>query len=115
MNGPPCTVIHSSKNFSVDSTTAQSVVKQHKLVSNLSKDKERLSLEMQKKVFPILDGKDHNRLLYYFLIMERGCEGMQVAKDAQTHRSVLRHVMKLLPGKEVVHLHYAYPELEGVL
>lgn len=73
------------------------------LFETLKTSPETLHEHMVKYVYPSIEGRDHQRLLYYFTLLENcGCsEFVKHAVKPETHIRLLKKFKAVAPGKRV--------------
>ena len=73
------------------------------LFETLKTSPETLHEHMVKYVYPSIEGRDHQRLLYYFTLLENcGCsEVVKHAVKPETHIRLLKKFKAVAPGRRV--------------
>ena len=82
---------------------AGAIIKRRRLLEELIREPDRFREELMSRVLPLLDGLDHSRLQFFFVLKEKSANGdAAVLAETQAHRLLLKNVAKLLPGQFII-------------
>lgn len=81
-----------------DAVAIQEYIKKRQLIEKLQGKRELIAKKHAEEIYPLLNGTKYHILLIFYWAVEKLCTDLPVAQEIQTHRTLLKNIMKFAPG-----------------